>query len=53
MTAWELYFASLCSFYMHPGNKQVITRELLEYAAHVADMMVEVSRERQVFAKEE
>lgn len=53
MSAWEVYFASLCSFYMHPGNKQIITRELLEHAAHVADMMVEVSLARRQAAEEE
>ena len=46
-TAWDVYFASICSFRFHPrndGGKSDV--ENVEFAATVADMMLEMRRER-------
>lgn len=44
LVAWDVYYASLITMAMHPGNKQNETD--LELYGEIADYMIEVRRKR-------
>jgi hypothetical protein len=45
--AWDIYFSSICSLRFHPRNDdRAPVRANVEFAAQVADMMIEERRKR-------
>lgn len=45
--AWDMFFAGICAFMFHPGNryansaiKDHTDQELIEYSAHLTNMMM-------------
>lgn len=47
MDPWDIYFASLCGWLLHPGYlRQDAVAPTLEYIANLADEMVEIRNGR-------
>lgn len=45
--AWELYYSTLCSWYLHPGyQREGTVRPSLEEIADIADEMLKVRNKR-------
>jgi len=46
MFAWDVYFANIVAIRLHPRNDAQDPYDIISFAAHIADKMIDCRRQR-------